>query len=40
MEQPGILDGDDGLPGEALDQRNLLVGERPDLLAVDGYGAN
>ena len=40
VEQPGVLDGDDGLGGEVLEQRNLLVGERPDLLAVDGDGAN
>src|SRR5262249_15437205 len=35
VEQPGVLDGDDGLRGEALDQRNLLVTERSRLLAVD-----
>jgi len=32
-EQPHILDGDDGLIGEGLHQRDLLVGERPDLAA-------
>ena len=35
VEQPGILDGDDGLLGEIGHQLDLLVGERPDLLAVD-----
>ena len=34
LEQPRVLDGDDGLLGEVLDQRDLLVGERPHLLAV------
>ena len=32
VEQPRVLDGDDGLGGEVLDQLDLLVGERPDLL--------
>ena len=40
VEQPRILDGDDGLGGEVLHQRDLLVGERPDLLAVDDNGAD
>ena len=35
VEQPGVLDGDDGLAGEILDQLDLLVGERPHLLAID-----
>ena len=35
MEQTRILDGDHGLGGEILDQLNLLLGERADLLAVD-----
>ena len=34
-EQARILDGDDGLGGEVRDQRNLLVGEGVNLLAVD-----
>ena len=34
-EQPRVLDGDDRLGGEVLDQLDLLVGERPDFLAVD-----
>src|SRR5262249_30988475 len=36
VHQPGVLDRDDGLLGEARDQRNLLVGEWPDLVAIDG----
>ena len=35
VEQPRVLDGDDRLGGEVLDQLDLLVGERPHLLAVD-----
>ncbi len=35
VEQPGVLDGDDGLGGEVRDQLDLLVRERADLLAVD-----
>ena len=35
VEQPHVLDGDDGLIGEILDQLDLLVGERSNLLAVD-----
>src|SRR5204862_1476538 len=34
-EQPRVLDGDDGLRGEALHQLNLLVRERAHLLTVD-----
>src|SRR5262249_37978052 len=36
VEQASILDGNDGLRGEVLDQIYLLVGERPDLLVVNG----
>ena len=36
VEQARVLDGDDGLSGEVRDQLDLLVGERTDLLAVDG----
>src|SRR5262245_23306730 len=36
VEQAGVLDGEDSLGGEVIDQRNLLVGERPNLLTVDG----
>src|SRR4029434_2966398 len=39
-EQAGILDGDDGLRGEIRNQGDLLVGERPHLLAVDGNRAD
>ena len=40
VEQAGVLDGDHGLAGEVRDQLDLLVGERPDLLAIDGDGAD
>ena len=40
VEQPRVLDGDDGLRGEVLHQLDLLVGERPDFLAVDGDSAD
>ena len=40
FEQPRVLDGDDGLGGEVLNQLDLLVGERADLLAVDGDRAD
>ena len=35
-DQPRILHRDDRLRREILQQRDLLVGERPDLLAIDG----
>jgi hypothetical protein len=38
IEQPGVLDGDDRLRGEVLDQLDLLVEERPHLLAIDDDG--
>ena len=34
-EQPRILHRDHRLGGEVLQQRDLLVGERPHLLAID-----
>ena len=40
VEQPRILDGDDGLVGEVLHQFDLLVGEWPYILAIDCDGAN
>ena len=40
VEEPRILDGDDGLRGEVLDQLDLLVGERAYLLPVDENGAD
>ena len=35
-DQPRVLHRDDRLRREVLQQRDLLVGERPHLLAVDG----
>src|SRR5262249_8151198 len=35
VEEAGILDGDDRLPGKALEECYLLVRERTDLLAID-----
>ena len=40
VEQPRVLDGDDGLGGEVLHQLDLFIGERPDLLAIDDDGAD
>ena len=40
VEQPRVLDGDHGLGGEVLHQRDLLVGERPHLLAINDDDAN
>src|SRR5262249_8061374 len=40
VEQPCVLDGDDGLGGEVFDQLDLLVGEGPHLLAVDSDDAD
>ena len=40
IEQPRVLDGDDGLGGEILHKRDLLVGEGPNLLAKDDDCAN
>src|SRR5262249_13389737 len=40
IEQPGVFDRDDGLGGKIADQLDLLVGERSDLLAEDGNGAD
>ena len=37
VKQPRVLDGDHRLLGEIVDQFDLLVGERPDFLAVDDY---
>ena len=34
-DQPRVLHRDDRLRREVLQQRDLLVGERPDFLAVD-----
>ena len=40
VEQAGVLDGDNRLSGEILHQLDLLLGERPDLLAVNGDRAD
>src|SRR6516225_3798924 len=40
VEQARVLDGDDRLGGEVLDQLDLLVGERLNLLVIDVDGAN
>ena len=40
VQQPYILDRDHGLAGEVPHQVNLLVGERPNLLAIDSHGAD
>ena len=34
VEQPRVLDGDDGLVGEGRDELDLVVGKGPDFLAV------
>ena len=36
VEQPRVLDGDDGLGGEARDQRDLLIGKGTNFLAGKG----
>src|SRR5262245_29332696 len=40
VEQPCVLDGDDGLRSEALDQFDLLIAKRTDLLARNGHSAD
>jgi hypothetical protein len=40
VEQPRILDGDDGLAGEACHQLDLLIGEGTNFLTEDGDGPN
>ena len=40
VEQPRVLDGDDGLGGKVRHQLDLLVGEWLHLLAIDGDGAD
>src|SRR6516162_251615 len=39
IEQARVFDGDDCLVSEVLDQLDLLIGERPDLLTVNGNNA-
>jgi hypothetical protein len=40
VEQAGVLDGDDRLRGKVLDQLNLLIRERPNLLTVNHDSAD
>ena len=40
VEQARVLDGDDGLGGEARQQLDLPIGERANLLALDADGAD
>ena len=40
VQQPRILNGDDGLGGKVRDQLDLLVGEGTNFLAGQGEGAN
>ena len=40
VEQPRVLDGDDGLRGEVVQQLDLFVGEGSHLLAIDGDRAD
>src|ERR1700746_769369 len=40
IEQPGVLDSDDGLVSEALEERYLLLSERSQLLAIDAAAAS
>src|SRR6266516_367163 len=40
VEQARILDRDDGLTGEVCDQLDLLLGEWPDVGAIDCNAAN
>src|SRR5215467_1408499 len=35
VQQPGVLDGDDGLVSKVLDQLDLLFGERSNFLTID-----
>src|SRR5262245_15704268 len=37
VQQTRILDRDDGLRGEVLEQFDLLVSKRPDLLSINCY---
>ena len=39
VEQPHVLDGDDGLVGEGLEEGDLILGEGPHLSAVERDGA-
>src|SRR5690242_5379898 len=39
LEQPDVLDGDDGLGREGLEERDLLIRERLDRVPVEGQGS-
>src|SRR5262245_37269310 len=40
VEQPRVLDSDDGLVGEAGNQGDLLIGERANFRTVDDEGSD
>ena len=40
VQQPRILDGNDGLGREAFGESNLLIYEGSDFLAINGDGTN
>src|SRR5262249_6910621 len=40
IQEPGVLDGDDGLLREVRDQFDLLIGEWPDFLTIDRNSAD
>jgi hypothetical protein len=40
IEQPHVLNGNYGMSGEIRDQLDLLVGERTNLLTIDGDDSN
>ena len=40
VEQPCVLDSDNGLSGKILEKLDLLVGERPYLLTINRNGAD
>ena len=40
LEEAGVLDGDDGLVREGLQQRDLLIAERLDLVPVHRHDAD
>ena len=39
VEEAGVLDGDDGLVGEARQEFSLLVSKQPNRLAINGHRA-
>ena len=40
VEQPRVLDGDDGLGGEVLDKVDLFIVKWPHLLSINGDDAD